>query len=32
MEKVNVILPLDADLKKDIEKVCSRLGMSLTMA
>lgn len=32
MEKVNVVLPLDADLKKDMEEVCSRLGMSLTTA
>lgn len=32
MEKVNVILPMDADLKKSMEEVCSKMGMSLTAA
>lgn len=32
MEKVNVILPMNTDLKKSMEEVCSQLGMSLTTA
>lgn len=32
MEKVNVTLSMDADLKKSMEEVCSTLGMSLTAA
>ena len=32
MEKVNVILPMDVDLKKSMEEVCSKMGMSLTAA
>jgi len=32
MEKVNVTLPMDADLKKSMEEVCSKMGMSLTAA